>query len=125
VVDPSQPGTNQLVYSTYIPGGACFAVNVDDNGFAYLTGDAGTTDFPLTGNAFERHDRLLSADAANSTPVAFASVFDPSLGGASSLVYSTLLGGNSNSRGGQGDAGYAHSAGPRRYDLCRRRREHD
>jgi hypothetical protein len=115
VIDPNRSGSSQLVYSTYFGGkdggSLCYAVSVDDSGLAYLTGTASAPDLPLTRNAFQRSDRLLSANPVNSTPIAFVAVIDPARSGRSSLVYSTFLGGTNNSRGGTGDAGTAIALG--------------
>jgi hypothetical protein len=116
VIDPNQSGSSQLVYSTYLGGKdggtLCSAVSVDDNGVAYLTGTASAPDLPLTRNAFQRFDRLLSANPLSSIPIAFVAVIDPARSGRSSLVYSTFLGGTNNSRGGTGDEGLAIAPGP-------------
>jgi hypothetical protein len=116
VIDPNRSGSSQLVYSTYFGGkdggSLCYAVSVDDSGLAYLTGTASAPDLPLTRNAFQRSDRLLSANPVNSTPIAFVTVIDPARSGPSSLVYSSFLGGSNNTAGGGGDAGYAIAPGP-------------
>jgi Beta-propeller repeat len=116
VIDPNQSGSSQLVYSTYLGGkdggSLCYGVSVDDSGLAYLTGTTSAPDFPLTRNAFQRSDRLLSTDVEKSTSIPFVAVIDPSRSGSSSLIYSTFLGGNNNSRGGQGDEGCAIAPGP-------------
>lgn len=80
VIDPI------LNYSTYLGGSAYDAargVAVDSSGFAYLTGNTSSTNFPMTNQI--------------GTARVFVSKIDPS---GSTLVYSTLIGGN-----GTGDSG--------------------
>src|SRR5205807_2412693 len=87
-----------LVYSTYLGGsgrdsGASIAV--DSSGNAWITGSTGSTNFPVTANAFQ------SANAANRGNCLFeydhcTDGFVTKLSAAgNSLVYSTFLGGNS------------------------------
>ena len=80
------PSGSQLLYSTFVGGsgdekGAGIAV--DGTGNAYVTGYTGSTAFPTTTGAY-----------ITSGTGAFAAKLDPSTSGPSSLVYSTLLGGN-------------------------------
>lgn len=104
------PLGQNLVYSTYLGGGtgydAANAIAVDPEGAAYVTGRAGSRDFP-TRNAFQP----ALAGSAN----AFMTKLDLT---GSNLVFSTYLGGNSYDAG-QGIAldasrniyltGYTHS----------------
>lgn len=81
VIDPA------LVYSTYLGGSGddfATAVAVDSSGDAYVTGNAGSTDFP-TSNPFQ---------ATNKGDNIFISKFNAS---GSALVYSTYLGGTDGS----------------------------
>ncbi len=84
-----------LLYSTCLGsegfqaenGAGAYAVALDAAGRAYMTGmttNAGSL-FPTTGNAYQS----TLAGSGN----AFVAIIDPSLSGASSLVYSTYLGG--------------------------------
>ncbi len=78
--------THQLVYSTYLGGGAggynpCIAV--DNSGSAFLTGKTNSADFPTTPGAYSR-----TGDGIQDI---FVTKIDPS---GSSLVYSTLIGGS-------------------------------
>jgi len=90
------PAGNTLVYSTYlggsIPCGACVDVDdigtgiaVDDTGKAYVTGVAGSTDFPVK-NAFQKKLKGVSSSA-------FVTKFDRA---GTALIYSTILGGSGN-----------------------------
>jgi Beta-propeller repeat len=90
--------TPQLQYSTYMGGSdsdGASAVAVDSVGNAYITGEAASTDFPVTGNAFQSFNGGFDN--------AFISRFDTTQSGTSSLIYSSYLGG-STSNGGQGNA---------------------
>jgi len=82
------PGGSSLLYSTYIGStGGNFGrgVAVDGSGNAYVTGETYSTSFPTTPGAFQT--ALTGAQNAIVTKI------NPSLAGASSLVYSTYLGG--------------------------------
>ena len=79
------PSGTQLAYSTFLGGGHldfAHAIAVDALGSAYVTGQAGSGDFPTTPGAYGR--------SHNGDYDAFVTKFVPS-GGA--LAYSTLLGG--------------------------------
>src|SRR5207245_2772446 len=79
-----------LVYSTYLGGSNSdegFGITVDAAGDAYVTGSAGSTDFPTTIGAFQ----TTSVNTA-----AFVTKLN-SLG--SGLAYSTYLGGSDFDRG--------------------------
>ncbi len=87
-----------LVYSTYLGGtyiDAGYAIAVDGSGNAYVTGRAGSTDFPVTPGAFQ----TVSGNK-NNYPNAFVTKLNPS---GTALDYSTYLGGN----GVLGDKAYA------------------
>ncbi len=97
VLDPTQTGTAQLVYSTYLGGNGedyIDALAVDSQGFAYVTGDANSSNFPVTPNVFEP----LKASPPG-IPDAFVSVINPTASGAASLVYSSYLGGSAGADG--------------------------
>jgi Beta-propeller repeat len=86
-----------LEYSTYLGGSfidQAFGIAVDRDRNVYITGFAGSTDFPTTSNAFQT--------ARPGLGNAFVTKFD-AIG---NVVYSTYLGG-SNSPSGQGDQGFA------------------
>jgi len=102
-------GTTPL-YSTYLGGSAAgaYAIAVDPAGNAYLTGCAGSSDFPIV-NAYQSQD-----------PSTYCSAFVSRLNAAgNALTYSTYLGGGTENYGqgiavdAQGDAyvtGYTNSS---------------
>ncbi len=102
-VSKFSPDGSSLVYSTYLGGNGAdraFAIAVDSDGNAYVTGQTSSTDFPITSGAYQR----VCSPAPNSTGVsaaqascnsssntsAFVSKLNPAGTG---LVYSTFLGG--------------------------------
>jgi hypothetical protein len=93
-IDPTQSGAASLLYSTLLGGsGADFAraIALDSSGNVYITGDAGSSNFPVTGNAYQT---LLKG-----TQDAFVAEFDTTKSGASTLIYSTYFGGSSTEDG--------------------------
>lgn len=100
-VSKLNPSGSSLVYSTYLGGStggdsvhgiidSAHAIVIDASGDAYITGEAGSTDFPVTSGAFQ---------TANKAGNAFVTKLNPS---GSTLVYSTYLGGSTD--GDQGTA---------------------
>jgi hypothetical protein len=90
------PTGSALVYSTYLggsggaPGGDHgYGIAVDSSGNAYVTGLAGSSDFPTTPGAFQ--SVCNGGDTSCAPPNTFVTKFNPS---ASGLVYSALLGGS-------------------------------
>jgi len=103
------PTGTSLVYSTFLGGSDrddALSVRMDSSGFAYLTGDTNSTDFPTTPGAFQR-DR--GTDVSGE---AFVAKVNPS---GSALVYSTFLGGSQGDETGNAifvdPAGNAYLAG--------------
>ena len=76
-----------LIYATYLGGGsddAGWELAVDASGAAYLTGDTGSSDFPVTSTAFDKN-----LDGGHDAFVAKINT------AGSALAYATLLGGSS------------------------------
>ena len=91
-LDPFSSGEQSLIYSTYIGGdlddyGA--AIAVDPEGYAYITGEATSTDFPTTENPIQ--------GAKSGSTDAFLIKLSPD---GASAIFSTYLGGDG------GDEGY-------------------
>jgi uncharacterized protein (TIGR03437 family) len=95
------PDGAKLVYSTYLGGStgdAATAIAVDGNGNAYLTGYAGSADFPVTVNAAQPHLRqACSAASAPGGALSLRNVGDAFIAkinaDAGALGYATYLGG--------------------------------
>jgi Abnormal spindle-like microcephaly-assoc'd, ASPM-SPD-2-Hydin/Beta-propeller repeat len=98
------PGGGSLVYSTYLGGsGADFGIGIAVDGFgeAFVTGDAGSSDFPVVNAIQSTNQGALAA--------AFVTGFQA---GGQGLIYSTYLGGGAGTSTGvfgiavdsQGDA---------------------
>ena len=95
--DPTAPVSVDPVlgYSSYLGGNSldeAAALAVDGSGNAYLTGETYSTNFPTAG-------AVQGSNAGSSD--AFVTKFNSS---GSALVYSTYLGGNSDTEGDVGDA---------------------
>ena len=91
-IDTNQSGASSLCYSTYLGGDSSDmgqGIKVDGSGYAYVTGLTGSTDFP-TLNRYQ-------ADQGDTD--AFLTKIDTNQGGASSLIYSTYLGGGGDDSG--------------------------
>lgn len=110
-IDTTVAGAASLVYSTYLGGGGNSSNSFGDAGFgiavgasetAYITGqttsDASVKSFPTTSGAYQ-----LTLNSPNGN--AFLTVLITKMAGASSLLYSTYLGGNGT--GIYGDYGIA------------------
>jgi hypothetical protein len=96
-IDTTKSGSSTLIYSTLLGGGDGEVGNgiaVDSSGYAYVTGWTTSEDFPIL-NQYQ----AFPGGYYN----AFVTKIDTTQGGASSLIYSTYLGGN-NSDGGRGIA---------------------
>ena len=95
VLDPAQPGSNALVYSTLVGGSDTdvpYGLAIDGGGQILVTGYTySSADFPTTANAFQATD--------GGAVDAFLVRLDPTQQGAASLVYGTYLGGAGNDIG--------------------------
>jgi hypothetical protein len=76
------PTGTRLIYSTYLNGASGNGIAVDAAGNAYVTGEAGTTNFPTTAGAFQ------------TSPMGFDTFVTKLNPTGSSLVYSARFGGN-------------------------------
>lgn len=108
-IDPT--GT-QLMYSTYLagstPGEGAFGVDVDSAGKIYVTGFTASTDFP-TNSVIAGFKPTSPANTVAGT--SFITKLDPTATGASSLLYSSYIGGtNGTGSGGLGDFGQSVAA---------------
>lgn len=85
------PAGDSLIFSTYIgaSGGANYAhgVAVDDEGNIYITGNTTNSNFPTTGNAF---DRTFNGPSNSSHGDAFVMKLNPE---GNKIIYSTFIGG--------------------------------
>lgn len=108
------PAGTAWLYSTFLGGGgldSAFCIAVDPSGNAYIGGGTesglGSSDFPLTSDAFQ------SVNGSTSSDDGFVSELTPAGGGASDLVYSTYFGGGDDTivygiaADGQGDIYFA------------------
>jgi len=89
-----------LVYSTYLGGNSCnlgWAIAVDQNQNAFVTGETSATNFPTTPGAF---DTTCGTDGQCNGGIAdfFITKVDTKLTGPGSLIYSTYLGGSGEER---------------------------
>ena len=79
-----------LSYLSYLGGSNSddygMGIAVDSSGNAYIAGQANSTDFPTTSGVYQ-------PNYLANTQAGFVAKLNPSLSGASSLVYSTFLGG--------------------------------
>lgn len=96
------PDGSSLVYSTYLGGNGsdfAYAIAVDSNGNAYVTGQTNSVDFPITSGAYQKvcspipnntGEALASPGCNSSNTSAFVTKLNSAGTG---LVYSTFLGG--------------------------------
>src|SRR5665213_2105049 len=89
-------GTNGLIYSTYLGGNGgddeASKIAVDSNGKVYLAGLTNSSNFPITGGAFQTTYGGGAYDV-------FVAKLDPTLSGVGGLLYSTYLGGSGDDEG--------------------------
>jgi phosphatidylethanolamine-binding protein (PEBP) family uncharacterized protein len=95
-IDTNASGVASLAYSTYLGGNAIDQGNgiaVDGTGKAYVVGftKSTTVPFPTTAGVLQPSCALNPQGGCDGD--VFVSKFDPTLSGAASLLYSTLLGG--------------------------------
>jgi hypothetical protein len=89
-LDPGAPGSNGLLYSTYLGGAgtdAAPALAWGAAGHVVVAGRTSSTNLPITGDAFQSTYGGGSSDS-------FVAEIDPAVSGAAGLVYSTYLGGS-------------------------------
>jgi len=100
--DPTQSGAASLVYATYLGGtggsdgnaaDSATGIAVDAKGNAYITGAAGSPNFPTTSGAYQT--RCYSNDGTECA-TAFITKLNPT---GTALVYSTMLGDQANDSG--------------------------
>jgi hypothetical protein len=89
-----------LTYSTYLGGNSCnlgWAIAVDKNQNAFVTGETSSINFPTTAGAF---DTTCGTDGQCNGGIAdfFITKVDTKLAGPGSLIYSTYLGGSGEER---------------------------
>jgi hypothetical protein len=85
------PTGTHLLYSSYVGGSggdSGLGVAIDGSGSICVTGETSSTDFPTTTNALKP-----GPNAGNANGTSFVFKINPTLSGASSLVYSSYLGG--------------------------------
>ncbi|UCH96737.1 MAG: SBBP repeat-containing protein [Candidatus Aminicenantes bacterium] len=91
-LDTTQSGTSSLIYSTYLGGESYdygYGIAADSSGYAYVTGATDSTGFP-TRNQYQTDKPGRDV---------FVTKIDTNQSGASSLSYSTYLGGDSSDMG--------------------------
>ena len=91
-LDTTKNGASSLIYSTYLGGDSqesSFGIAVDIDGCAYVTGLTWSSDFPIL-NEYPIYPER---------PDAFIIKLDTTKTGASSLIFSTYLGGSDNDYG--------------------------
>lgn len=88
-----------LAYGTFLGGSGnttggdvATGIAVDSDGLAYMTGLTYSTNFPVTGDAYQP----ANLGAALTTTNAFLTILNPAVGGSGGLEYSTYLGGSGN-----------------------------
>lgn len=99
-LDLNQLSTSALIYSTYLGGSGSLSAPADvgqgialDPSFnAYVMGTTPSTDFPTTPGAFQ-------TVKPNIHKTLFVARFDTTMSGASSLIYSSYLGGSTDENG--------------------------
>jgi len=120
------PTGTALVYSTYLGGSGFgaygFGIAVDNSGEAYVTGEAASTDFPITNGAFQTtNTAAANAGPDNGGSNAFVTKLNTT---GTALVYSTFLGGSTGDYGtaialdSSGDAYVTGEAGSQDFPVA-------
>jgi hypothetical protein len=97
------PSGSQLIYSTFLGGSGlddALGITVDNTGSAYVIGETGSADFPLTAGAVQ-------TKLVGSGYQAYVTKLNPA---GSALVYSTFLGGSNVQMGNRVVVDAAHNA---------------
>ncbi len=97
MLDTTRSGVSCLRYSTYLGGGnhdSCSGIAVDGNGYVYVMGNTESRDFPTRKSYQAYHQGVRTRDHD-----LFVTVLNTTLSGASSLIYSTYLGGENHDIG--------------------------
>lgn len=94
-LDTTKSGAASLIYSSFLGGSSTYGDEISDltlsqNDLAYVTGYTCSADFPVTLGAF----RTVPPSTVSTLCTGLFSIVDTSQAGASSLVYSTFLGGS-------------------------------
>ena len=100
--DPTQSGSNSLLYFTYLGGtGTEIATGMalDSAGHVYLTGSTTSTTLPVAGSPFQSALVTTATAEGNTGQNAFIVKFSPNGKGTADLVYSTYLGGSGFDKG--------------------------
>ena len=100
ILDTRPSGNSQLVYFSYLGGtnnDIPLGIDVDNQGFVYLTGTTASIDFPVAGTT-------LKTAGTTGTVDAFVTKIRPTDSGAEAVWYSTYLGGNTGNDSGNGIA---------------------
>ena len=93
-------GGSALLYSSYLGGSGVDsgnAISIDGSGNAYIGGQTASTDFPVTAGVVQSKcgtDGQCNSSSGTLQPDAFVAKINTRASGASSLVYSTYLGGS-------------------------------
>jgi len=93
------PSGSALVYSTYLGGSGgdgASGIAIDGAGNAYLSGGTGSTDFPITPDAFQSTNNAPICSRCGPGSNGFFTILNTS---GSALVYSTYLGGSGGADG--------------------------
>jgi uncharacterized repeat protein (TIGR01451 family) len=91
-IDTNVAGLAGLLYATYHGGSgqeSLFGLTADASGRIYITGNTQSANFPTTAGAYDT-----SFNTGGFAEDGYVAKFDTTLSGASSLIYSTFLGGN-------------------------------